>query len=418
MLLRRFASRIASPVLVYGWAWLVLAGCGREEPLVPDPGASPFYPGPSAGNAAAAKAEKTAESGPNQPDAKAAAVDSAATGSRGFDSIDTRFGTNDVEKRLRMAVRTAQKDPAAAAEQLDRLLAIEPIHREALYRRASLALEQSRTAKSPDERASHVEKAVQSVRALARAYDNSKPHEKDLFARVLYSDTQILAEKGQVDQAVAVVKEASELGFDAFGKVESDPAMASLRATSQFQAAQKSDDELKLGQSRERVKKLLETPLNASFDFTLPDLSGKKVSLRDLKGKVVLLDFWGTWCGPCREAIPHLIELYTKRHASGLEIIGLSYERDATSDSQAAEMVKKFVETNAIPYPCLLGDEATIKQVPGFRVFPTTVIVDRAGKVRLIITENSAQTPELIVDAVRTLLAEPVKDGAAPAKQP
>jgi thiol-disulfide isomerase/thioredoxin len=417
MRLRRFGSRFGSLTLVYGWALLALAGCGEEAPLEPDPGASPFYPGPSDAKAAAAQAEQNLGSGLNQSKTKVAINGPVAERTGASDSIDTRFGTNDVEKRLRIALRTAQKDPAAAAEQLDRLLAIEPIHREALFGRASLALEQSKTAKLPAERAAHDEKAVQLVRALTRAYDNPKPHEKELFARVLYRKTQILVEKGRVDEAVAAVKEAADLGFDAFGKVASDPSMASLQVTTQFQAAQKADDDLKLAKSRERVKKMLDTSPDIRFEFTLPDLSGKKVSLRDFKGKVVLLDFWGTWCGPCREAIPRLIELYKKRHASGLEIIGLSYERDASTESEAVEMVKKFVESNGVPYPCLLGDEATIKQVPGFRGFPTSVIVDRAGKVRLLITENTAQTVELITDAVRVLLAEPVPDGAATAKK-
>jgi thiol-disulfide isomerase/thioredoxin len=418
MHLRRFGSTIGSALLVYGWVWLAVAGCGEEKPLEPDPGASPFYPGPSAGKGAAAKAESTAESGLNQIDTNAAIDDPAAAAASGSESIDTRFGTNDVEKRLRTALRTAQKDPAAAAQQLDKLLAIEPINREALFGRATVAMQQSMNAKSADERAAHEEKAIQLVRALARAYDNPKPHEKELFARVLYLNTQILAEKGRVSEAVAAVKEASELGFDSFDKVASEPSMASLKATPQFQAAKQVDDELKLAKSRERVKKLLETPLDMPFEFTLSDLKGKKVSLRDFRGKVVLLDFWGTWCGPCREAIPHLIELYKKRHSGGLEIIGLSYERGAASESEAAELVKKFVESNSVPYPCLLGDEATIKQVPGWRGFPTSVIVDRAGKVRLLITENSPQTPELIVDAVRVLLAEPVPNSAPAAKKP
>ena len=412
---RRFGSRNSSAALVFGWALLTLAGCGQDEPLAPEPGVSPFYPKPSE---AAAKAEQSLGGGLNLSDGKPATDDPAAVGLRVSDSIDTRFGTNDVEKRVRIALRTAKKDPAAAAEQLDKILAIEPIHREALYGRATVALELLRTAKSPEERAALVDKAVQSARALARAYDNGKPHEKELLARVLFRNTQLLAEKGQVDQAVAVVKEASELGFDAFGKIDADPSMASLRATPQFQAAQKADAVVKLAQARERTKGKLEAPPDARFDFNLPDVNGKKVAIRDFKGKVVLLDFWGTWCGPCLEAIPHLIELYKKHHASGLEIVGLSYERDAASESQAAEMVKKFVESNSVPYPCLLGDEATIKQVPGFRGFPTTVLVDRAGKPRLVIIENTEKSAELLVDAVRVLLAEPVVEAAAPPKKP
>ena len=81
-------------------------------------------------------------------------------------------------------------------------------------------------------------------------------------------------------------------------------------------------------------------------------------------------------------------------------------------------MIKKFVHEVAVPYQCLIGDAETLQQVPDFKGFPTTVVVDRAGKVRMIITENTSNTVDFIGDVVRVLLAEPVAKGSAAAKKP
>lgn len=69
-------------------------------------------------------------------------------------------------------------------------------------------------------------------------------------------------------------------------------------------------------------------------------------------------------------------------------------------------------------YPILIGDETTLRQIPDFKGFPTTVILDRAGKVRLLINENDANTPELIRDTIEVLLAEPTPPAEPPAKKP
>ncbi len=84
MRLRRFGSRSGSAILVYGWAWLALAGCAEEAPLQPDPGVSPFYPGPSDAKAAAARAEQNLGSALSQSDTKAALEDPAAAGRAGL----------------------------------------------------------------------------------------------------------------------------------------------------------------------------------------------------------------------------------------------------------------------------------------------------------------------------------------------
>ena len=413
--------RFAFVFIVGGWVCLAFAGCSQEEHLEADPGASPFYQGQSDLKSAAVELGNLEKRGERQrlpSDGDAGEGWHGRPGPAEASKIDARFGTNEVERQLRVALRTAQKgDPAIAADLLGKVLAVEPINREALLGSAALALRQSGTAKSLDERAAAVDKAVGMIRALRRAYDSLKPHEQDLARRVLYAQLRVLVEQRRFDQALISLKEADELGFDAFGKVEADKAMDSLRASSQYQAALKADEELKLAQAREKTKGLPVLTPEVRFNFTLSDLEGKKVSLGDFKGKVVVLDFWGTWCGPCREAIPGLISLYKRRHSQGLEIIGLSYEKEAASESEAREMVKKFMREMGVPYQCLLGDMDTLKQVPDFKGFPTTVIVDRAGKVRMVVTENSSTTVDFIGDVVRVLLAEPAPKGDAAAKK-
>jgi thiol-disulfide isomerase/thioredoxin len=412
--------RLSFMFIVGGWICLAHTGCSQqEEHLEADPGASPFYQGQSDLKSAVVDPKKGAESGKGPSSANAGKGDTAGPEPAEASKIDARFGTNEVERQLRIALRTAQKgDPAVAAELLGKVLAAEPINREALLGSASLALRQLGAANSLDERTATVDKAVGMIRALRRAYDSLKPHEQDLAKRVLYAQLRLVVEQGKFDQALVSLKEASELGFDAFGKVETDKAMDSLRLSPQYQAGLKADEDSKLKLAREKTKGLPVPSPELPFKFTLADLDGKKVSLADFKGKVVVLDFWGTWCGPCREAIPGLISLYKRRHSQGLEILGLSYEKEAASESQAREMIKKFVREVGVPYPCLLGDTDTLQQVPDFKGFPTTVVVDRAGRVRMIVTENNSNTVDFIGDVVRVLLAEPVPTGSAAAKKP
>src|SRR5215471_17519267 len=83
---------------------------------------------------------------------------------------------------------------------------------------------------------------------------------------------------------------------------------------------------------------------NAAPDFSLTDIDGKKLNLADFKGKVVLLDFWATWCTPCREEIPHFVELQKQYGPQGLQVIGISMDDDG-------KPVKKFYEEFKMNYP-------------------------------------------------------------------
>lgn len=406
---RRLGHGTAWAGRAVGLVLLAAIGCSKQEELVPDPGVSPFYPGPKA------------ESRPATPGGPAAA---APAGDRSVDPSD-RAGSGpqipdgplrpeDVERQLRIALRAATKgDAARAIPLLDRILDLEPANREAMLGRAAIAMEQSQRAAKPEERAAALEKAGVLVRALRRTYEKSTRPELELFARVLYDQMRTATKEGHYDRAAAALKEVSQAGFEPFDRVEHDPELAALRSSPEYGKAMDEIDAASLARARGKVKDRVARPLDLSFGFNLKDLDGKPLALDQFRGKVVLVDFWGTWCEPCRKALPGLVQLYYKHRRRGFEVIGLSYEPGAPDPETARKYVQQFVQQSGIPYRCAMGDEATQKKIPDFKGFPTTLLIDRAGKVRVLITENSEDTLPTLDDSIAVLLAEP-----APAASP
>jgi len=109
--------------------------------------------------------------------------------------------------------------------------------------------------------------------------------------------------------------------------------------------------------------------------FTLQDLNGKNVSLADLRGKVVVLDFWATWCPPCVKEIPHFIELYEQYKDKGLAILGISLDREGVG------VVEAFVQKYQIKYPIMMTDGKVDKAFGGIPSIPTTFLIDSAGNI-------------------------------------
>jgi cytochrome c biogenesis protein CcmG/thiol:disulfide interchange protein DsbE len=109
--------------------------------------------------------------------------------------------------------------------------------------------------------------------------------------------------------------------------------------------------------------------------FTLKTADGKTVQLSKMKGKVVVLNFWATWCGPCRREIPEFIEVYGKLKLKGVEFVGIAL------DNEGWAKVTPFVTKNAITYPIVLGNEALQKAYGGIEAIPTTFIIDKKGNI-------------------------------------
>jgi len=137
--------------------------------------------------------------------------------------------------------------------------------------------------------------------------------------------------------------------------------------------------EEKQGESASPMAALDTTAIRAP-DFTLMTLDGKEVTLAQFRGKVVLLNFWATWCGPCKAEIPDLIQMYQEHRDQGLEILGI------TVASGSAAEISEFVKKYQINYPVLTGDEKYMQELAnqygGIRAIPTTFLIDRQGNIQ------------------------------------
>jgi thiol-disulfide isomerase/thioredoxin len=109
--------------------------------------------------------------------------------------------------------------------------------------------------------------------------------------------------------------------------------------------------------------------------WKLQDLDGKTVSSDDFKGKVVILDFWATWCPPCRAEIPGLIDLQKAYGKQGLMVVGVSV------DQGGADVIKPFVKKFGMNYPVLVADDKVQQAFGGFDAIPVTLVIDRQGRI-------------------------------------
>ena len=137
---------------------------------------------------------------------------------------------------------------------------------------------------------------------------------------------------------------------------------------------------------------------NLAPDFELPALDGKNLKLSDLRGKAVLLNFWATYCGPCKVEMPWFVELQKEYGPQGFQIIGVAMDDASTAD------IAKFAKEMGVNYPILIGKDSVADSYGGVNVLPTTFFVDRDGK--LIAREFGLRSRSDFVDDIKKALSQ------------
>ena len=140
------------------------------------------------------------------------------------------------------------------------------------------------------------------------------------------------------------------------------------------------------------------TKSSAAPDFTLDSLDGKSMRLSDLRGKAVLLNFWATWCGPCKIEMPWFVDLQNQYGAQGLQIVGVAM------DDSSKEDIAKFAKEMGVNYPVLIGKEAVGDEYGGVPALPESFFISRDGKIvdKIIGLKGKAEIEDAIKKALNT----------------
>jgi peroxiredoxin len=134
-------------------------------------------------------------------------------------------------------------------------------------------------------------------------------------------------------------------------------------------------------------------------DFVLKSLSGQNMRLSELRGEVVLLSFWATWCGECRAQLVELGAWYGRYHGAGFELLAISLDRDWSDIGETAEAL-------SLPYPVLADADLTVSRLYEVTSMPVSILIDRDGVVREVIHGFRRGRGQSDLDLVRELLRE------------
>lgn len=353
-------------------ALVIFAGCDSgANSTDPDPGTT--TPAEEDTSYVPAEPAKPVATTPSVP-----AVDSSVEAPLDVDASESDEGEPapvtpaDFEQQLREAV--AQRDMARALEVVTAALQKFPDDLAMQVNRVfvNLSLASQKQADDMAAAAQHFIDTGHLARDLESHGDALPPEAMQAIQFGLLSEARGHAYQGDIAKSLDAWRALAERGLVYFS-FDEDEFFAPIRDQDEFKS------ELKK-QMDEYAHHAISQTESFPFDFELVDLDGNTVSLEDFRGKIAIVDIWGTWCPPCREEIPHFVKL-KETYPADLAVVGINYEH--SEGDEAVEGIRKFAADVGINYPCVIGDQATQDLIPQLEGFPTTLFLDRDGRVRL-----------------------------------
>ena len=264
---------------------------------------------------------------------------------------------------------------AEAIANLDKLFLVSPDDRSGLLLLSVMTnMAANQAEKDNAAKVTMLRRSVDAVHRLEDRYKPLSPQESKVVDSIELTPARISALEGKPEQSLDALAKIVAGGSDRYVIIDMHPDFESVRRLPDYQAKM-------LAANQTAVHKAMADFKPFPFDFDLKTIDGKPFKLSDTKGKVTIVDIWGTWCPPCREEIPHFVDLAKKFAGKDFGIVGINCNEQG-SPEEVKKTVNDFIAEYKIPYPCVLDDETTASKVPDFQGYPTTLFTDRTGKVR------------------------------------
>ena len=240
----------------------------------------------------------------------------------------------------------------------------------------------------------------QSARLLREALADGADIDDEDIALITYNEACAFSKENKTEEAMRALGEAMKHGYRNIQHINSDEDLVNIRKLDNFSSELAKWQVVAEGHHAAEIAKLLESGETFPFEFTLTDIGGVEHTLDEAKGKVVIVDFWGTWCPPCVAEIPAFIKLQEKYGGDKFQMYGISFEQ-GNSEAANVKLVTEFARRARINYPCLMGDSIVKSQIEDFMGYPTTLFIDKTGKVRLKVAgQHDYEYLESIVQAL------------------